>query len=113
MNATTIEQELRQALTEACQKELGSIGLETDLVHELELDSMASLRLLAVVEKRRECRDLPRSELAAFGLSSTRVAVTAQSDWPRCRFEDTMSGSTVGMDLGWTGGGAFADGGIG
>ena len=56
MNATTIEQELRQALTEACQKELGSIGLETDLVHELELDSMASLRLLAVVEKRFDIR---------------------------------------------------------
>ena len=56
MNATTIEQQLRQALTEACQKELGSIVLETDLVHELELDSMASLRLLAVVEKRFDVR---------------------------------------------------------
>ena len=52
MNASTIEQQLRQALTEACQKELAPIGLEADLVHELELDSMASLRLLAVVEKR-------------------------------------------------------------
>ena len=56
MNATTIEQQLRQALTEACQKELAPIRLEADLVHELELDSMASLRLLAVGEKRFDGR---------------------------------------------------------
>ena len=56
MNATTIEQDLRQALTEACQTELAPIGLEDDLVYELELDSMASLRLLAVVEKRFDIR---------------------------------------------------------
>ena len=56
MNTPSVEHELRQALAEACQKELDTIGLDADLVHELGIDSLASLRLLAVVEKRFDVR---------------------------------------------------------
>jgi acyl carrier protein len=65
MNDANVEQRLRTVLSEASRQDLSRLGLNDDLVRELVLDSLAALRLLAVVEKRFAVR-FPDERLAEF-----------------------------------------------
>jgi acyl carrier protein len=60
-----LEQRLRAVLGEVSRQDLTRTGLNDDLVLELGLDSLASLRLLAAVEKRFGVR-FPDDRLAEF-----------------------------------------------
>jgi acyl carrier protein len=60
-----LEQRLRAVLGEVSRQDLTRTGLNDDLVLELGLDSLASLRLLAAVEKRFGVR-FPDDRLAVF-----------------------------------------------
>ncbi len=60
-----VEQRLRAVLGEMSYQDLSRTDLDADLVQELGLDSLAALRLLAVVEKRFDLR-FPDERLAAF-----------------------------------------------
>ena len=56
MSGKKREEELRKLLSEVCKSDVSGIKLEDDLVHELGLDSLAGLAMLAAVEKRFELR---------------------------------------------------------
>lgn len=56
MNSRNLESELREVLADLCQKEMSGLCVDSDLVRELGLDSLARLRLLAGVEKRLNVR---------------------------------------------------------
>ena len=56
MNRFSHEVELRALLSKFSDCDLSAVELETDLVHELGLDSLAGLRMLAAVEKRFNVR---------------------------------------------------------
>ncbi len=60
-----VEQRLRAVLGEMSYQDLSPTDLDADLVQELGLDSLAALRLLAVVEKRFDVR-FPDERLADF-----------------------------------------------
>ncbi|MEZ5274856.1 MAG: acyl carrier protein [Opitutaceae bacterium] len=63
MNSTELK--LRTALDGLASRDLSGVGLDDDLVAALGLDSLASLRLLAVVEKCFGVR-FPDERLAEF-----------------------------------------------
>ena len=59
------EAELRALLAETSGRDLGGVADDADLVKELGLDSLASLRMLAAVEKRFSVR-FPDERLSEF-----------------------------------------------
>ena len=59
------EAELRRLLSELCRQDVSHLDLDSDLVSELGLDSLAGLRLLAGVEKRFAVR-FPDHRLGEF-----------------------------------------------
>jgi len=59
------EEELRHMLSDISGRDASSIGVESDLVDELGLDSLAGLRILAGVEKRFNVR-FPDHRLGEF-----------------------------------------------
>ena len=63
MNPTELK--LRTALGGVAHRDLSGVGLDDDLAAALGLDSLAALRLLAVVEKCFEIR-FPDERLAEF-----------------------------------------------
>jgi acyl carrier protein len=65
MNEQNREQELRKLLSELCEADVAEFELDADLVHELGLDSLAGLRMLAAVEKRFDVR-FPDERLKEF-----------------------------------------------
>ncbi len=60
-----LEQRLRTRLGDAARRDLSGVSLDDDLVRVLGLDSLAALRLLAVVEKTFNLR-FPDDRLAEF-----------------------------------------------
>lgn len=73
-----VEQRLRTILGEMAYQDLTRTDLDADLVQELGLDSLAALRLLAVVEKRFDVR-FPDERLAAFRTLRQMCNFIAQS----------------------------------
>ncbi len=65
MNAPPCEAELRDTLSRMFKLDASQIGLDADLVMELGLDSLASLRLLAAVEKQFKMR-FPDQRLSEY-----------------------------------------------
>lgn len=65
MDPTTMETVLRQVLSDRLRRELPALDLDTDLVRELGLDSLARLQLLAAVEVRFGVR-IPDHQLAGL-----------------------------------------------
>ena len=65
MTCQGIEHELRELLAARARPAALAVGLDDDLPHSLELDSLASLRLLAVVEKHFDAR-FPDERLAEY-----------------------------------------------
>lgn len=59
------EQELRALFSRVSKADAGGVGLDDDLMDALGLDSLASLRLLAAVEKHFGIR-FPDERLAEF-----------------------------------------------
>ena len=57
------EEALRQLVRQVTSQDTAGLGLDTDLVRELGLDSLAGLRVLAAVEKRFAVR-FPDEQLA-------------------------------------------------
>lgn len=56
MNEVSHEEDLRTLLAHAFGQDAWRVGEDEDLMHELGLDSLAVLRLLAAVEKRFDVR---------------------------------------------------------
>jgi acyl carrier protein len=65
MPEPNLERDLRNALAEICRRDFSGMDLETDLILELDLDSLAGLRLLAALEKRFQVR-FPDRRLGEF-----------------------------------------------
>lgn len=77
MNRSCQETELRALLSNVYREDLSVVGLDTDLVHELGLDSLGGLRLLAAVEKRFNVR-VPDQKLGELRTLNELLDVIAQ-----------------------------------
>jgi len=74
------EQELRLLIEETTGESLDRFGVDDDLMEELAIDSLAALRVLAMVEKRFDVR-LPDDRLAEFhSLSRLLEAIDRQRE---------------------------------
>jgi len=73
MDSKTMERVLRQLLADRLRQEVPALDLDTDLVRELGLDSLARLQLLAAVEVRCGVR-IPDRQLA--GLHTLRQVIS-------------------------------------
>ncbi len=49
---TAIAEDIRTAIAEIAEVDPGTIGFETSLVHDLEMDSLMSIELLFMLEQR-------------------------------------------------------------
>ena len=76
--ATELERELRELIETATGEDLSRFGVDDDLMAELVIDSLAALRVLALVEHRFDVR-FPDDRLGDFHSLRGLMEVVEQS----------------------------------
>ncbi|MFE3575516.1 acyl carrier protein [Lysinibacillus sp. NPDC059133] len=67
-------EKIREIIAEILEVEVDQVEMDTDLVEELEADSMMALEIMATIEKELDIK-IPESELPNFGTLNEILSV--------------------------------------
>ena len=84
MNENHLERDLRTLITRSTGQDISRVGWDADLVAELGLDSLASLSLLAAIERHFDFRfpDEKLSDLRTLRKIHAEIEVQRKGDLP-------------------------------